>query len=144
MATFIQAVTKFAPRLHRQPTIRMEELAERLAELTGLRSSQATMMLEELSAALIHYCRRGHGLELPGIGYFRPSLRNDGRLRILYRPDQRLLRTLAGLEGYRGEVANVENVGLDPLQYKALWDAEHPDDPLELPGNFAGGDGGEG
>jgi hypothetical protein len=133
MATFIQAVTKYAPRLRRQPTIRMEELSERLAELTGLRSSQANMMLDELSAALVYYCRRGHGLELQGVGFFRPSLRNDGQFRILYRPDQRLLRALTGPEGYRGEVSNAENVGLDPLQYKALWDAEHPDDPLDLP-----------
>ncbi|MCB0216049.1 MAG: hypothetical protein KDH92_05395 [Chloroflexi bacterium] len=140
MATFIQAVTRYAPRLHRQPTIRIEELAERLAELTGLRSSQATMVLQELSAALVHYCRRGHGLELPGIGFFRPSLRNDGRMRILFRPDQRLLRELAGLDGYRGAVSNVANIGFGPLQYKALWDAEHPDDPLELPANFVGGE----
>ena len=80
MASFIRAIALFGPRLVRQPTVRLEELAERIAELTGLRTSQVTSVLYELQSALLHYCKRGYGLELPGIGYFRPSLRHDGRV----------------------------------------------------------------
>ena len=135
MASFIRAIALFGPRLVRQPTVRLEELAERIAELTGLRTSQVTSVLYELQSALLHYCKRGYGLELPGIGYFRPSLRHDGRVRLQYRPDKLLVRELAPLDQYRGVVENVENLGLDPAGYKALWDAQFPEDPLEPP-NF--------
>ena len=93
-------------------------------------------MLYELNSALVHYCRRGYGLELPGIGFFRPSLRNNGRIRILYRPDQTLGEERGTVARYRGEVENAENLGRGPLELKALWDAAHPDDLLELPFGF--------
>jgi hypothetical protein len=129
----IQAFVKFGPRLQRQPTVRLEQLAERLAELTGLRPSQVMSVLLELQSALLHYCKRGAGLELPGIGYFRPSLRGDGRMRLLYRADLTLRRALSSAKDYQGEILNSENIGLDPAGYKALWDAEFPEDPMDLP-----------
>jgi hypothetical protein len=97
-----------------------------------------TATLLELHDALVHYCGRGQALELPGIGFFRPSLRNTGRIRIAYRADKRLKAAIGGIEGYRGEVENLQNLGLDPLELKALWDAAHPEDPLEKPLGFKG------
>lgn len=34
---------------------------------------------------------------------------------------------------YKGEILTTQNIGLDPVGYKALWDEEHPEDPMELP-----------
>jgi len=33
---------------------------------------------------------------------------------------------------YHGEIVNRERIGLSNEEYKALWDADHPDDPLEI------------
>jgi hypothetical protein len=33
---------------------------------------------------------------------------------------------------YSGRLINEQNIGLDDAGYKVLWDADHPDDPLEL------------
>jgi len=132
MATFIEAVTKYGPRLRRQPTIRLERLAARLADTTGLRPSETMMVLLELRAALLHYAQLGTSLELPGLGFFRPIVKADGRIRLLYQPDTSLLGQLDDLRTFRGEIENRENIGLTPAQYKALWDAEHPDNPLDL------------
>jgi len=32
----------------------------------------------------------------------------------------------------KGEIKNREHIGLDNAGYKALWDPDHPDDPLEF------------
>jgi hypothetical protein len=35
-------------------------------------------------------------------------------------------------DAFSGQLRNKQNVGLDNDGYKALWDAEHPGDPLEI------------
>lgn len=133
MATLIEAFVAYGPKLKRKPTVRLDDLSERLADTTGLRPSQVMMVLLELKASLLHYNRRGAALELPGIGTFAPVVKGDGHLRILYRPDRSLIGALDNPQTYLGEIANRGNVGLTPEDFKVLWDAEHPDDPLELP-----------
>lgn len=131
MASFIEAFVAYGPRIRRRRTVRLTELSERLADTTGLRSSEVMMVLLELREALLHYHRRGTALELPGIGTFYPTLKSDGRIRMLYRPDRALLTMLDNLDLFQGEIENRESIGLDFAAYKARWDAEHPDDPLE-------------
>jgi hypothetical protein len=133
MATMIEAYVAYGPKLKRKPTVRLDELSERLADTTGLRPSQVMMVLLELKASLLHYNRRGAALELPGIGTFTPGVKGDGRLHILYRPDRSLIGALDNPQTFLGEIANRGNVGLTPEDFKVLWDAEHPDDPLDLP-----------
>ena len=53
MATLIEAFVRYGPRLKRQPTVRLDELSVRLAELTGLRPSQVMPVLLELSSAFM-------------------------------------------------------------------------------------------
>jgi hypothetical protein len=31
-----------------------------------------------------------------------------------------------------GRIVNRKHIGLDNAGYKALWDADHPEDPLEI------------
>lgn len=33
---------------------------------------------------------------------------------------------------YRGTIHNRDTIGLDDAAYKQRWDADHPDDPLEV------------
>ncbi len=133
MATFIQAVAQNGPRLKRLPRVRPGEIAIRLAGITGVRKGEVTRVLYELQAAMQHYHRRGASVELMGIGTFMPTMRTDGTIRIHFRPDRAILKVMGNPVVYEGAIVNRENIGLSPAEYKALWDAEHPDDPLELP-----------
>lgn len=149
MATFIQAVSKYGPRLQRRPKVELKELAIRLSDVTGMRKSEVIAVLLELQSAIEHYVRQGAPVELPNIGTFTPSLRTDGRIVVLYRADIELRKELGSVARHDGQVLNRENIGLEPEDYKALWDAEHPDDLLELPPRLLpdpgeGGEGGEG
>lgn len=132
MATLIQAYVAYGPKLRRKPTVRLDELSERLSDTTGLRPSQVMMVLLELKASLLHYNRRGAPLELPGIGTFTPSVGGDGRIRMLYRPERSLLGALDNPQTFVGDIENRANAGFTPEDFKALWDAEHPEDPLDL------------
>lgn len=133
MATFIQAVAQYGPRLKRLPRVRLDEMAIRLADITGVRKGEVTRVLYELQAAMQHYHRRGASVELMGIGTFMPTMRSDGSIRIVFRPDRAILKAMGNPVVYEGAIVNRENIGLSPDEYKALWDADHPDDPLELP-----------
>ena len=82
---------------------------------------------------LLYYNHDGRTVEIPGIGSFQPLIQGDGRIRVSFRPAAAYLNALDNLKRFEGEIANAENVGLSPQGYKALWDAEHPEDPMEMP-----------
>ncbi len=133
MAHFIQAVRVYGPRIVHKETLSQRELEQRLAISTGLKRSQAMHALLELSDALRDFMALGRPVLLPGIGRFTVTTGGDGNLRIHFRPHRDLTRQLSTLENFQGEVLNRENIGLSPEQYKELWDADNPDDPMELP-----------
>jgi len=132
VAKLIQAYVEFGPRLTYRPTVRLEELAERLAISTGLKTGEALRVLHELQAALRSFGQRGAPVQMAGIGTFRPNIRSDGQLVFNYRMDRQLRADFDNLLNYKGEVLHRENIGLSPEAYKALWDAAHPEDPLEF------------
>jgi hypothetical protein len=47
------------------------------------------------------------------------------------------LTSIDNLKLFEGEILNAENIGLSPDAFKELWDAEHPEDPMELPAQAA-------
>jgi nucleoid DNA-binding protein len=134
MARLVQAVAVYGPRAVLTPTARLDELAEWLAPRSGLNKSDVVRVLLELNEAIIFFNRRGTAVQLSGIGRFGPTVRGDGRIRVTYRPDPQLRNGLNANGGYRGEIRNRSRIGLGPAGYKELWDADHPEDPLELPG----------
>lgn len=133
MATFIQAVAQYGPRLQRRPKVAMKELSTRLADVTGVRKSEIVRILLELQSAMQFYHKLGAAVELPNIGTFTPSLRSDGRIFVLYRPDRDFRKEVGHISVFEGNVINRDNLGLTPEDYKVLWDADHPDDLLEFP-----------
>lgn len=134
MARLVQAVSAYGPRVALTPTARLDELAEWLAPRSGLNKSDVVRVLLELNAAILVFNRRGTAVQLPGIGRFAPTVRGDGRMRVTYISDSQIRHGLNTNGGFRGEIRNRTRIGLDPAGYKTLWDADHPDDPLELPG----------
>lgn len=133
MARYIQAVHRFGPRIEQRPTLSQRALHQRLALTTGLRRSQVAMVLMELSDALVDSLRDGVPTRLEGLGRFRVTTDVNGKLRLHYLADPELRREFHSLDGFQGKVASRGNVGLSPEDFKALWDEEFPDDPLEMP-----------
>ena len=114
-----------------------EELAggesEEAAALLGrFGAFAAATPLGELQEAIVFFNTQGTPVKLPGIGTFGVSVSRDGQRRISFISSGPLRRGVNGELGRDLPVANSMNIGLDNAGLKALWDAEHPDDPLEI------------
>ena len=46
--------------------------------------------------------------------------------------DAQLKKLINGPEGFDGRMKNQANIGISNEDLKALWGADHPDDPLEI------------
>ncbi len=133
MAYLIAALKSLGPQLVYGRTIELEELAEWTANRSGLTAEEVERVLKAVRSAVVHYCRGGAAVRLPGMGRIRPTMDRQGRVRTRIVPDPELDRALGNRGAYRGEILNRANMGLSDEELKLLWDAEHPDDPLNLP-----------
>ena len=57
---------------------------------------------------------------------------SDGNIKLNLRVDADLKDTINNIKHYTGEIQNRANIGMTDEEMKALWDAVHADDPLEL------------
>jgi len=132
MATLFEVIAAHGPKLAYNRTLEIDQIAEWLASRSGVPPAQIEMVLKEMRAAAVYFCRTGTPIRLPGVGRIRASLDRDGAFRVNVVPDPSLVRALNAPGTYTGPILNAGNIGLDNAGYKALWDAQHPEDPLEL------------
>jgi hypothetical protein len=133
MARLVQAAKRYGPQPNYSATVGIDTLSTWLASTSGLNASAVRMVLSELSHGILFFNRIGAPVAIPGLGRFRPTLGRDGRFRIKVATNQSLNNGINGRGAYAGTLRNAERIGWTNAQYKALWDAEHPDDPLEIP-----------
>lgn len=135
MATLIQAIQAYGPRLTLRPMAQLDEIADWMAMRTGVNKSEAMMLLQELNEAILYHNRRGTPVKLPGIGIFSPSIKRDGDYRINVRVDSMLKNGINTTDIYIGEMSQRDHIGFSNEDYKVMWDTDHPDDLLQLNGN---------
>jgi len=140
MARMIQAIRRYGPRPAYGTTVDLDQLAKWLARSSGLNQHAVRMTLGELHDAILFFAGVGAPVSIDGLARFRPTLSRDGTLRVRVAPSQELVTALRMRGGFAGDVINPERIGWTDAQYKALWDAEFPDDPLEIGGPAEPGD----
>lgn len=134
MATLLQAIASYRPRIVNSRTMELAELAEHLSVGTLVTGPIARMVLEELGRHALLQGRAGIKIRLPGIGLISQDVRMDGTPFPLIRLDKDLRTGLADREAFHADIKHREMIGVPLEAYKARWDAEHPDDPVILPG----------
>ncbi len=135
MATMIQAVTRYRPRLVHKGTIGVDKLAARMVHSSLASESVVRHVLSDLERQVIDALQEGYSARLPGLGRFSVELSKTGVLRPYVRTDVKLRRALASPDLYGGEIHQRENIGLSAAEMAALWNAEHPEDPIvDAPG----------
>ena len=132
MARLVQAVGRYGPRVVDGPHARAKDLADWMA-VAGLNSNVARMVISELGNAMRFHLLRGSPVVLPGVGRLRVTVIQDMELRLRFAPDRALLQDVQDREQFAGRIANAQRGGLSHAEYKELWDAEFPDDPLQIP-----------
>ena len=139
MASWVQALSAYRPRVIGAVTVGLDELAEHLSVGTLVTRPIARMVLEELGRQVLLQLRGGKKVRLPGIGLFGVEVRMDGTIYPTVRLAPELRQELGDIESFQGTVQHREAIGLDLAALKIRWDAVHPEDPLELPKMGRGG-----
>ena len=132
MAKILQAVNAYGPKVETNKMVGLKEAAKWIAMRTSMNPSQASAMLQELNACVLFFNQQGTPLKLPGIGIFSPGINRQGERKINIRVDESLKRGINNDEEFSANIRNRSNSGISDEDYKTLWDADHPTDPLEI------------
>jgi HU domain fused to wHTH, Ig, or Glycine-rich motif len=130
MASRITAIRKYRPEIKRLNTMQTPELVEVIAQRTNLNEGEIRENVYELRDAILMAHKRGQAIKVEGLGTFTPTIRMDGRLDILFRPDPRLLDQLNNTENFYAAILNKANIGKSARDLITQWNKEHPDDPV--------------
>ena len=130
MARLIQAIAKYGPRVERGRTAQLDEVAKEMARGGSLHEFGIRSVLTALPEALVWFNQQGRAVKLTGIGTFGTTVDRNGRIGVSYYQDPGLRAQLNSQLARSKHIRNRRNIGLDDAGYIALWNAEHPDDPV--------------
>ena len=132
MAKLVQAVNIYGPKVDHKPTAQLDKISDWISMRTGLNKSDVLMAFTEISDAILYYNRDGVPAKILGVGTFSPYINRAGEFSVHFRADMALKNGINSPGNYQGELLNKERIGLSNEEYKTLWDADHPGDPLEV------------
>jgi hypothetical protein len=130
MATLIEAVGAYGPRVELSHTVQTREIAEYVSARTSLNRGEVENVLSELNEAIIFFARQGSPVKLGRVGIFTPSINLQGVLDVGFRLDTTIDSMLNVASAFTGSVKNRDNAGKTSAELKALWNEAHPDDPI--------------
>jgi len=129
MASRISALNHYRPQIEYGETADWRKVADFLVSSSTLSRSDVIAVLTGLQEAVLHFNLRGCGVKLEGLGTYLPNINYQGELDVAHRLDRRLKRALNN-NSFGGRIRNKKNIGKSAAEVIALWNAEHPDDPV--------------
>jgi hypothetical protein len=130
MAKLIQAIGAYSPRVEVGRTTQTRQLAEFISSRTSLNRSEIEAVLSELNETIIFFAKQGIAVKLAGVGTFTPTVNLAGVFDVGFRLDSSIDGALNVHGAFVGKISNRENIGKSSDALKALWNAEHPNDPI--------------
>ena len=79
---------------------------------------------------LIAAAQTGRVVNVDGLGTFAPNIDLDGNLSISFRPDRIFAKRMNERGAFQGTIINHRNIGKTSDELVALWNGEHPEDPV--------------
>jgi hypothetical protein len=131
MAEKITAIYANSPRIKQGITVDMQRLVSLISRRSGLNQGVILNVLMELRDAFGYHAMVGEAVKLEGLGTFTPTIGLDGQFKMKYRMDNSLKHLLNTPGNFKGELENKEMIGKTAEELIALWNEEHPDDPVE-------------
>ena len=130
MASRIQAINAYRPRIKLGRTVGTEDLVDFIARSTGLNESGVRQVLLELRDATIFFNSQGQGVKLEGLGTYSPSIDLNGTIKIGHRADSSLKNALNAQGAFKGTIENRDAIGKTSDELVAQWNADNPSDPV--------------
>jgi predicted histone-like DNA-binding protein len=131
MATKLQAIAQYLPRIIRKETAGIQDVAKLIAGRTSINRGSVKQALDELLAVLAYHLSKGNSVSLPGLGTFSSSVKLNGKFKVNVRVDRELVGELNNeFNGFTGEIVNREMIGKTADELVTIWNTEHPEDPV--------------
>lgn len=131
MANRIKAIGAYQPRIVLGKRAGMDEMVDFISRSTGLNESTIRQVLLELRDGVVFFNLRGEPVQLEGLGTYTPTLELDGTIGVGHRADMEIKQRLNAPGDFKGEVENRQYIGKTGSELVALWNKEHPDDPVK-------------
>ena len=130
MASKIQAINTYRPRIKLGKRAGTDDLVAFIARSTGLNEGTISQVLIELRDATLFYNLQGQPVYLEGLGTYTPTISLDGSFGVGHRAEMKLKNGLNSQGAFGGEIRNREFIGQTSDDLVALWNTDHPDDPV--------------
>jgi hypothetical protein len=132
MATIdiLAVISKLRPRVKRNHTFSLDDLADEIAIQSGFDKGDARDFAYKFSRGLINHLKFGDYVKLGDIGGFGVSCDKNKDLKVSYRASTEIKGELN--KSFRGAFINGQNAGLDLEGYAQLWLEEHPEDTVTM------------
>ncbi len=128
MAQNIQVWSTYGPRITLADPMTKEEVIDNIISATNQSRGSVLAVLAELDVQLESGLKAGRIVHLPNGTHFEPVGKKDGSIDIKVRVNPALDKEVNA--GFRGKWVNHENVGKSEAELIALWNKDHPDDPI--------------
>ncbi len=129
MAKKIQAVAAYGPRIDLIEAADVERFMSLITQRTTLSAGVVKNVQESEVETLIGLLREGRPVHT-GVAIFTPSINLEGKIDVNVRVDKRILSALNSNGAFTGRLIHSENVGKTSDELVALWNEEHPEDPI--------------
>ena len=129
MAKKIQAVAAYGPRIDLIEAADFDRFMSLITQRTTLSAGVVKNVQESEVETLIGLLREGRPVHT-GVAIFTPSINLEGKIDVNVRVDKRILSALNSNGAFTGRLIHSENVGKTSDELVALWNEEHPEDPI--------------
>ncbi len=131
MATILQVIQAYSPRIIKGPIIGIDDVVSYIADRTGMNEGPIRLALMELRDAVAFYNLKGSSVKLDGLGIYSPDIDLSGTVKVSHRPDKGLKNRLNAPGEFRGHIKNHKMIGMSMEELVEIWNEEHPDDPVK-------------
>jgi hypothetical protein len=130
MAKKIQAIRAYGPRLALGKAANEDEYLDLVTKNTGVSRGTVQHVETESAEALVYLLKAGRPVHT-ATAIYTPSIKQDGRIEVnVLLRDQHVDQLNVSGE-FKGQIINALNIGKTTDKLVAVWNAEHPDDPIE-------------
>ncbi len=129
MANKIKVWQEFGPKLAKATPMEDEEVMRSLVAATSQTRGSLQSSLAELDMIIEQGLNAGRIVKLPNGMTFRPIGKKDGSIVVKVRLNPEVTKNVN--KNFIGKWLNAENIGKNEAELIDLWNAAHPDDPVE-------------
>ncbi len=131
MATKIEAINAFRPRISLNPTAGLAQLVDFISMRTGANKGTVQLILSEVHDAVVFFALQGTPVKIEGLGTYTPNVDLEGSFDCAYRTDPETLKKLNVSGAFTGIIENRDNIGKTSAELVEMWNKAHPSDLVQ-------------